>query len=74
MAGPMARDTLIAMLFNATADDNSSGRTRSGTMADQAGIIMALPTPSAKTKPNSTQAVVMPASVRMPSIPATTIK
>ena len=26
MAGPMARETLIAMLFSATADDSSSGR------------------------------------------------
>src|SRR6185369_1267131 len=38
MAGPIARDTLIAMPLSATADCSSSGRTRSGTMAAHAGI------------------------------------
>ena len=74
MAGPIARDTLMAMLFSATADGSSSVRTRSGTIADQAGIITAAPTPSAKTKPSSTHAVVRSSNVRMPSMPATTSK
>ena len=60
MAGPMARETLIAMLLSATADVSSSGRTRSGTIADHAGMMIAAPTPSAKVKPSSAHAVVMP--------------
>ena len=70
-AGPIALDALIATLFKATADDSSSVRTRSGTMADHAGIIMAAPTPSAKVNPSRTHAVVTSSNVNIPSAPAT---
>ena len=73
-AGPIARDALIATLFNATADDSSSVGTRSGTIADHAGIITAAPTPSANVNPSNTQAVVISSKVKMPSAPATTSK
>ena len=71
IAGPMARDTLMAMLFSAMAAGMSSGGTRSGTIAAHAGSIIAEPTPRAKTKPISNHAVVMSSNVRMPSAPAT---
>ena len=74
MAGPMARETLIAMLFSATAGCSWSADTRSGTIADHAGNIRALPSPRAKTNPMSTQAVVRSSSVMTPSRPATTIR
>ena len=46
-AGPTARPTLNVRLDSATACPNSSGGTRSGWMACQAGPISAAPTPSA---------------------------
>ena len=71
IAGPIAREALMATLFKATADCSSSGRTRSGTIDAHAGIIIAAPTPRAKMNPSNTQTVVRSSKVRMPSAPAT---
>ena len=72
--GPIAREALIATLFNATAGCNWLAGTRSGTIAAHAGIIIAAPTPSAKVNPSSTHALVSSSNVRMPSAPATIIR
>ena len=74
IAGPMVRDTLIAMLLSATAEGRSSGGTSSGTMAAHAGITIAVPTPSANVKPNSIHGVMTFNHVRMPSAAAITIR
>lgn len=70
MAGPTERAILMAILFKATADCNSSRGTSSGMMAPQAGIIMAMPTPRKKVNSNNSKEPVTPVSVRMPSDPA----
>ena len=74
IAGPIARETLIAMLFSAIADGISPGGTSSGTIADHAGITSAAPTPRANMKPRSHHAVVSSSNVDTPSVPATIIK
>ena len=70
MAGPTERAMLMAMLFNATADCNSSRGTSSGMIAPHAGIIMAMPTPRKKVKSSKINEPVTPVRVRIPSTPA----
>ena len=74
MAGPTARAALMATLLSATADGISSCGTSSGTIADHAGSMTALPTPRTKTNPSSIHAVITSSKVRIPSAPATISK
>jgi hypothetical protein len=59
IAGPIARDTLMAMLLSAIAAGISSTGTSSGTIAAHAGIIIAAPTPSAKVNPSNIHGVII---------------
>ena len=74
IAGPIARDTFTATLLSAIAGCSSSAGTRSGTIADHAGIIMAEPRPRKKMKPSSSHAVIIPVSVSSPSTAVTTMR
>ncbi len=67
IAGPMARETLMAMLFSATAGCSSSLGTSSGMTAAQAGIASAVPAATAKVKPKSAQGVVSSSHVNIAS-------
>jgi hypothetical protein len=71
IAGPIARDTLMPMLFSATAEDSSSAGTSSGTIAAHAGMVIAVPTPTAKVNASSTHGVVMSSAVSNASAPMT---
>jgi hypothetical protein len=71
IAGPMAREMLMPMLFSAMAEGNSSADTSSGTIADHAGIVRAVPIPMAKMKLSSSQAIIMPSAVSAASAPST---
>ena len=64
MAGPTERAMLMAMLFKATADCNSSRGTSSGMIAPHAGIIRK------KVKSSKINEPVTPVRVRIPSTPA----
>src|SRR5437016_12436615 len=59
IAGPMAREMLMPTLFRAMADGSSSALTSSGTIAAHAGIVIAVPTPTAKVNASSPQGSVM---------------
>ena len=72
IAGPTARETLIAMLFSATAEASCARGTSSGTIAAHAGRTSALPTPKAKVKPRRAHIVVRPSAVSTPRMPAQT--
>src|SRR5947199_1500933 len=71
IAGPMAREMLMPMLFSAMADGSSSALTSSGTIAAHAGIVIAVPTPTAKVNASSPQGVVMSRAVSSASTPTT---
>jgi len=74
MPGQTARAAVAATQLSATADGISSGGTSSGTIADHAGNMTALPTPRTKTNPSSIHAVITSSKVRIPSAPATISK
>ena len=71
IAGPMAREMLMPTLFSAMADGSSSALTSSGTIAAHAGIVIAVPTPTAKVNASSPQGVVMSRAVSSASAPMT---
>ncbi len=71
IAGPMAREMLMPMLLSATAAGSSSAGTSSGTIADHAGIISAVPTPTAKLKASSDHGWISPSAASTASEPIT---
>jgi len=72
-AGPTDRDTFIPNVFNPMAARSSARLTNSGVIAPHAGIIIAVPIPSAKVNINSTEAVVNPDKVSTPRVAAVSI-
>src|SRR5438445_13045702 len=70
IAGPMAREMLMPTLFRAMADGSSSALTSSGTIAAHAGIVIAVPTPTAKGNASTPQGGVMSTAVSSGSAPA----
>ncbi|MCY1176366.1 hypothetical protein D9M73_166330 [compost metagenome] len=70
-AGPMARDTLMPTLESATALARSSLPTSSGVSALHAGIISAVPMPSARVSISSKVTFIIPSNVRAASTTAT---
>ncbi|MNC27181.1 hypothetical protein D3C75_753460 [compost metagenome] len=70
-AGPMARDTLMPTLESATALARSSLPTSSGVSALHAGIISAVPMPSARVSTSSKVTFIIPSNVRAASTTAT---
>src|SRR5688572_9017963 len=71
-AGPTARATLNDRLLRATACGSSRRPTSSGTVACQAGELIAVPSPMAKAQPRSDQAVIRPVRVSRPRAAAPT--
>ena len=55
MMGPITRDPLMSVEFNAIAPDKSCGGTRVGSDADHAGAFNALPMPTPHCMRNSNQ-------------------
>ena len=72
-AGPMARLTLMPTLFKATADASSGRGTSCGTIACHAGLINAVPAPSATVNNSRPTGVMLPASTTSPKAAAMTV-
>src|SRR5258708_16863902 len=71
-AGPMARAMLMPTALNVIAAGKSGGRTNSGVIACQTGLLMADPTPSRKVSESRRAGVIWPINARTPIAPAAT--
>src|SRR6266852_3514070 len=71
-AGPIARAMLMPTPLSAVAAGNSAGGTNSGVIACQAGLLLAVPTPSRKVSESKRPGVIWPISASTPIAPAAT--
>src|SRR6266436_5239359 len=71
-AGPIARATLIPTTLSVIAAGKSVGRTNSGVIACQTGLLIAVPMPRRKVRESRRAGVIWPVNARTPIAPAAT--
>src|SRR5882672_6966046 len=71
-AGPIARATLKLTTLSVIAAGKSVGRTNSGVIACQTGLLIAVPTPRRKVSESRRAGVIWPINARTPIAPAAT--
>src|SRR6266436_10199992 len=71
-AGPIARATLIPTTLSVIAAGKSVGRTNSGVIACQTGLLIAVPMPRRKVSESRRAGVIWPINARTPTAPAAT--